>query len=153
MCAYLCLIYSGQDAPNSLWAFSYISLYYISLWRMWALWVHCLLHIMCKLNEFSGVNTERWFGALRRLVPTLAASFRLLTWIRIPWLTCCWLELQCTWAQKKMSRDESTSTGSRYRKLVQSDNFCQTSAKSHKIKELFLFFLRYRITNLSMSIL
>lgn len=26
---------------------------------MWALWVHCLLHIMCKLNEFSGVNTER----------------------------------------------------------------------------------------------
>lgn len=120
---------------------------------MWALWVHCLLHIMCKLNEFSGVNTERWFGALRRLVPTLAASFRLLTWIRIPWLTCCWLELQCTWAQKKMSRDESTSTGSRYRKLVQSDNFCQTSAKSHKIKELFLFFLRYRITNLSMSIL
>lgn len=153
MCAYLCLIYSGQDAPNSLWAFSYISLYYISLWRMWALWVHCLLHIMCKLNEFSGVNPERWFGALRRLVPTLAASFRLLTWIRIPWLTCCWLELQCTWAQKKMSRDESTSTGSRYRKLVQSDNFCQTSAKSHKIKELFLFFLRYRITNLSMSIL
>lgn len=32
MCAYLCHIYSGQDAPNSLWAFSYISLYYISLW-------------------------------------------------------------------------------------------------------------------------
>lgn len=106
---------------------------------MWALWVHCLLHIMCKLNEFSGVNTERWFGALHRLVPTLAASFRLLTWIRIPWLTCCWLELQCTWAQKKMSRDESTSTGSRYRKLVQWITFVRRLLKSQNKIAFFVF--------------
>lgn len=39
-----------------------------------------------------------------------------------------------------MSRDESTSTGSRYRKSDQSDNFCQTSAKSHETKQLVFVF-------------